>query len=176
VTRLFFASLLAEMCAAIPSPAANPVCQTILTAFDRNYTTPTHVFVSETAQHNGGKTSSSEMIYVNNMSYVHLSGQWHVNPIMSAQMRQELRQTKEADPNFVCRQVRDESVNGEPATLFTVHHHDENLTTDQQVWISKTRGLPLKQEVDTDAGRVAGKIHEALRYEYTNVQPPAGVH
>jgi hypothetical protein len=95
---------------------------------------------------------------------------------MTVQMRQELRQAKEADPNFVCRQVRDESVNGEPATLFTVHHHDADLTTDQQVWISKARGLPLKQEIETDAGRVAGKMHEDMRYEYTNVQPSAGVH
>jgi hypothetical protein len=72
--------------------------------------------------------------------------------------------------------VRDESVNGEPATLFRMHHHDEDTTTDQQVWISKARGLPLKQDIDMDVGGTSGKSHRSMRYEYTNVQAPAGVH
>jgi hypothetical protein len=43
--------------------------------------------------------------------------------------------------------------------------------SDGQVWISKSKGLPLRNEMDIDGGdRI--KNHHSVRYEYTNVQPP----
>jgi len=71
--------------------------------------------------------------------------------------------------------VRDESVNGEPATLYSGHDQLPDAKVDSQVWISKARGLPLKMEMDMDTGGAAGKSHRTVRYEYSNVQPPAGV-
>jgi hypothetical protein len=162
------------MCAAIPTPAANPACQAIRDAAERTYNTPTHIYTSMTGGHTGGKPLNIEAIYINNMSYLGVSGKWRASPI-TAEMRQEARGVKESDPHFSCRQARDESVNGEPATLFTMHYHDGDATTDQQVWISKSRGLPLKQDIDMDFG-ASGKSHKTMRYEYTNVQAPAGVH
>jgi hypothetical protein len=47
-----------------------------------------------------------------------------------------------------------------------------HITSDGQVWISKSRGLPLRDEIDIDSGGPAGKNHYSGRYEYTNVQPP----
>jgi len=175
MTRLFFATLFAAMCAAIPSPAANPACQAIRDAAQRTYDTPTHIYMSETSAFTGGKPRNTEMIYINNMSYILVDGKWSGSPV-TAQYRQEMREVKEVDPSFTCRQARDESVNGEPATLFIMHYHSEDATTDQQVWISKARGLPLKQDIDIGADGAPGKNHRSMRYEYTNVRAPAGVH
>ena len=72
-----------------------------------------------------------------------------------------------------CSVLRDEAVNGEPATLHKVHKQTPDDTVDTQVWISKSRGLPLTQINDIDVGAgAAGKSHTEIRYEYTNVTAP----
>ena len=69
--------------------------------------------------------------------------------------------------------VRDEAVGGEPATLFKVHNKSEDAV-DVQIWVSKLRGLPLKQSYDLDVGGgPSGVSHNEIRYEYTNVTAPA---
>ena len=62
----------------------------------------------------------------------------------------------------------------EAATLYKVHNQTANDTVDTQIWISKSRGLPLKGIYDIDVGGGArGKSHTEIRYEYTNVTAPA---
>ena len=85
----------------------------------------------------------------------------------------------EADPGpnaglSACRVVREGTVNGEAATLYSSHTESKNGKTESQTWISKSRGLPLKVETDVDAG-AAGKSRRESRFEYTNVTAPAGV-
>ena len=45
------------------------------------------------------------------------------------------------------------------------------VKSDGQMWISKSKGLPLRDEMDVDAGDGI-KHHHSTRYGYTNVQPP----
>ena len=68
--------------------------------------------------------------------------------------------------------MREESLNGEPAAVYKVHSETEAAKTDGQVWISKSKGLPLRQELDMDVGGSAGKSHREMRYDYANVKPP----
>jgi hypothetical protein len=57
------------------------------------------------------------------------------------------------------------------ATSSTIKNPDE--TVDTQIWISKSRGLPLKQIYDIDVnGGARCKSHTEIRYEYTNVTAP----
>ena len=64
----------------------------------------------------------------------------------------------------------------EPATLYKVHTQTPDDTVDTQIWISKLRGLPLKQISDIDVGAGArGKSHTEIRYEYSGVRAPAVV-
>jgi hypothetical protein len=74
--------------------------------------------------------------------------------------------------NFTCRYLRDESVNGERAGLYSTRAETADQKSDGQIWISKTRGLPLRLEMDIDTGGKTGKNHSSMRYEYGNVQPP----
>jgi hypothetical protein len=64
-------------------------------------------------------------------------------------------------------------MNGEATAEYTTHTETADMKSDTQVWISKSRGLPLRQDVDTDVGGKLGKSHVETRYEYDNVQPPA---
>jgi hypothetical protein len=73
-----------------------------------------------------------------------------------------------------CSHLRDESVNGEAASVWRSHVVTEMSTVDTDMWISKSRGLVLKANSVMDAG-TGEKSHSSARYEYTNVRAPAGV-
>jgi hypothetical protein len=48
-------------------------------------------------------------------------------------------------------------VNGEAAAVYSQHVETENDKMDVQVWISKSKGLPLREELDVDVGGKLGK-------------------
>ena len=72
--------------------------------------------------------------------------------------------------NASCRHVRDEIVNGEPAGVFSAQTETDDIKSDSLIWISKNKGLVLRQEEDLDAG--GDKSHVSARYEYSNVSAP----
>src|SRR5271155_1745391 len=148
--------------------AADPSCRATLDADEKLFTTPYHMYVSTTADYDHSKTKTTEAIYANKTMYVLVHGKWIVSP-MTEHDRQEARKNaqKSGGLNATCKLVRDESVNGEAATVYSVHTQTPEDRTDTVIWISKTRGLPLKQEVDTDVGGSAGKSHITARYDFT---------
>jgi hypothetical protein len=115
------------------------------------------------------------VIYLNNKTYLESAGKWRVNPMSPAKMA-EIRKETEDDEirSMTCRVVRDEVVNGEAAALYNTHQQSPVGKRDSQIWISKSRGVPLKLEMDIDGGG-KGKNHRSIRYEYVNVHAPAGV-
>jgi hypothetical protein len=129
--------------------------------------------MTETA---GAKARTSELIYVNGKSYIQVAGKWMVSPMTPVKMAENRKETEaDEEKTMTCRVVRDEAVNGEAATLYTAHQANPDEKSDAQIWISKSRGVPLKLEMDLDVGGTAGKSHRTMRYEYNNVQAPAGV-
>ena len=155
--------------------AASLACGPMHDAMLKLYSIPVHVYSTENAAYNGGKVRSSETIYLDHATFVEVNGKWQTSKITQETMR-EIRE-KEAlkDSNATCGVVREETVNGEAAVLYNVHQNVDEIKIDSQVWISKARGLPLKTEVDMDVGGKFGKSHRSMRYEYTNVQVPAGL-
>jgi hypothetical protein len=160
--------------AAMTTKTADPVCKSLGDASAKAFSMPVHLYTSETAAFTGGKPRNGELVYVNEKTYILVNGKWRVSPITSKQ-RQEMRAEAERDPDTKCHALRDEAVNGEPATLYSLQRTTPDDKIDTRVWISKTRGVPLKEESDMDACGPAGKSHRTTRYKYTNVQPPAGV-
>jgi hypothetical protein len=63
-------------------------------------------------------------------------------------------------------------VNGESAAVYSAHSESEHGKNDNQIWVSKGKGLILRQETDLDTGGANGKSHLAVRYQYGNVQAP----
>lgn len=159
----------------VASLAADSTCKMLADANAKIYAIPTHIYTTEIATYTGGKPKSNELIYLNNTTYIESNGRWNISKATPQRM-QELRKTGEdKHPNAACRLVRDESVNGEAATLYSMHDEIQGAKTESQIWISKSRGVPLKLEMDMDSGGAAGKSHRTMRYEYTNVKaPPLG--
>jgi hypothetical protein len=66
-----------------------------------------------------------------------------------------------------CSDVRSEAVNGEAAEVYRQIHKEGEQTFDTLIWISKSSGLPLRQEQDADLGK-GQKGHETLIFHYSN--------
>ena len=64
-------------------------------------------------------------------------------------------------------------MNGEPAAVYNIQAENEDSKSEGTVWLSKSRGLPLREEMDLDNS--PGKMHYSVRYDYANVRPPEGV-
>ena len=75
---------------------------------------------------------------------------------------------------FTRAQVGEESVAGAAAAVFTSHTGNEGVKADARIWVAKGSGLVLRVEEDRDTGG-GDKAHVSIRYDYTNVQAPAGV-
>jgi hypothetical protein len=137
--------------------------------------TPTHIYTTTVAGHDKSVPRNSEMIYEggrNGAIYVLSAGKWTRAQMTSAEMTSKQEENRRTAQD-VCRVVHDEAVNGEAATVYSTHSDKDGNKIDATVWVSKSKGLPLKEEMDMDVGGGAGKTHISMRYEYANVKPPA---
>ena len=83
------------------------------------------------------------------------------------QSSQKKRQNGKAS-TATCSYLKDELVNGEMAVVHTMN--DESPKFHSQIWISKAKGLPLRQEDDIGTG--TSKMHNSTRYDYGDIKPP----
>ena len=152
---------------AVPVPA--DACQTVFEAMTKVVTVPHHIYTTMSgSMQPGGKSSNTEQIYAGGVIYVMMQGKWTRGTMTPDQMlkRQEAnRQTSKA----TCSYLRDESVNGEAAAVYSSHEEPQGTKVDSQTFISKSRGLPLRTEIDMDMG---GTGHMSSRYEYANIKAP----
>ena len=156
--------------AALPAAAASG-CDAVISATLKVLHVPAHLYMTETAGFQGGKTRNAETIYLNGATYVRVNGPWRKSAISPKDLSDAKEQGEQKAGT--CTMVRDEAVNGEPATLYKAHRQTPDDTVDTQIWISKSRGLPLRQINDIDVGGGAtGKSHTEIRYEYKNVTAP----
>jgi hypothetical protein len=144
--------------------AAQGDCKPILDASSKVFNTPTHMYVTGKT---GGLTVTAEMIYTAGAVYMKINGKW--SPGGTTKDMEQLSQKKPQNSNATCRYLKDELVNGEMAAVYSLN--DKGLV-DSQIWISKAKGLPLRQEDDIDLGAGKGKSHNSTRYEYGNIKPP----
>ena len=166
VTVLSFLALLT----ALPGFAGS-ACDAAVAAEVKVYQFPVHIYMTESGGSNSGKTRNAETVYLNGAIYVMVNGRWRKSFISPKDMAAAKKDTdQKIGP---CTVVRDEAVNGEAATLYRIHSQSDAGAIDTDVWISKTRGLPLKQINSVDVGGALGKTHTEIRYEYSNVTAPA---
>ena len=150
---------------------ADSTCKYLADANARIYTIPAHLYQTDT----GVKPQTSELIYLANKTYLETAGKWQVSPMTPAKMAEIRKETEDEEiKTMTCRVVHDGAVSGEAATLYISHQESPEGKRDSQIWISKSRGVPLKLEMDIDGG-TKGKIHRSILYEYSNVHAPAGV-
>jgi hypothetical protein len=147
----------------------DPACKPGLDANHKTLDTPTHMY-SETVGV-GGKKTTGELITINGERYVLFGGKWTKSPMtVAATKEQETENIKNAKV-LSCKRTGDDSVNGEAAAIYTEHSENEDTKSDGKIWISKSRGVILKEEIQLDAGDPSAQ-RITVRYEYGNVKAP----
>ena len=166
------ALLFAVWFAATSANALDGTCQQVFDAMSKMVTMPTHVYTTEaSAFRAGGKPTTNETIYAGGAIYTNVNGQWIRSTITPQEMLQQEQENRKQN-KATCRYLREESMNGEGAAVYSTHSETQDAKSDAQLWISKSKGLPLREELDIDVGGKLGKSHHSIRYEYRNVQPP----
>jgi hypothetical protein len=153
-----------------PVMATSASCQPLLAAVQKQAKVPSHSYLTATRN---AKATSTETIATGGTIYVMIHGQWMHSPRTPQDLEKERAASlgKEA----VCTFLRDETVEGDTAAVYHVQGGPKEEST---MWISKTHGLPVKTERDTELGVGNGpkvKTHMATRYEYDRVGVPPGV-
>ncbi len=151
---------------AAPSAAADS-CQPVFDALTKIVTTPSHSYSTGLVS---GKPLSTETIYVQNKTYMIVRGKWMLRPVTPDDILEQEKENR-ANSKATCQFLRNESVNGEPAAVYSLRRETETGKEDGQMWISRVTGRALRNEVDVDRGAM-GKSHLSARYEYSNVKPP----
>lgn len=151
-------------------PLAAQGCQPIIDAMNKIYSTPTHLYTTM------GSGLKNELIYAGGIVYDNLHGKW-ARSTVTLQQVEKMEDENRRNSTYTCRYLRDESVNGDMAAVYSIHAErslaeaNSGIKSDGQIWISKTKGLVLRQEEDIDDGGGA-KMHHSTRCEYVNVRPP----
>jgi hypothetical protein len=166
----------AVLLATPPTRAQASSCATVHAASVKMEAVPYHMYFVDSAKavaaENGGKPKAGEAIAAGGAMYLLSHGKWVKSPLSLAEMNAD--RDKHDWTKDMCSHVRDESVNGEAASVWHSHVVTEMSTVDTDMWISKSRGVVLKANTVMDAG-TGEKSHSSARYDYTNVRPPAGV-
>jgi len=152
------------------TPAPDGACQVLWDASQKSFTMPFHFYFVHTGP--DGKTRAMESIYVDGAVYSLVRGKWFRMPASSEDTKGLMEEDWKNTKNVSCHVVRDENVNGESATVYSVHSETERGIHDSQDWISKVKGVLLREESDAQESGKNGKSHASLRLEYNNVQAP----
>ncbi len=166
-------ALLIAAAAGQPARAMDATCKPVLDAMAKRLATPSHAYATEVGAH-GGKPETKESIYAGGAIYIQYKGKWIRSPISIQEMRKQEEENVRNAKAMTCRYLRDETVNGEAASVYHSQAETAGGKSDATLWVSKRTGLPLRSENNIDTGD-GDKMHMAIRYDYTDVRPPAGV-
>lgn len=147
----------------------DPVCKVVLDANHKTLDTPNHMYTDNLGA--GGKKMGGEMITVNGERYLLMNGKWLKSRMTIADTRAQEEENIKNAKVLSCKQTGVDTVGGEAATVYTEHTENEDTKSDGKIWISKNRGVILKEEIELDSGDPI-KEHISLRYEYGNVKAP----
>lgn len=168
------------------SHAEDSACDVVSAANAKLLQTPYHSYFSMHVQvpaqglmHDlapglGMDKMAGETIFAGGVLYDQsFNGHWQRSKI-TAENKAELarEQQNQTDVVRTCRYVRDETIDGQSAAVYEVQSKSKQLQLDatSHVWISKSSGLPLRERAELDKNTTTDN-----RYEYLNVQAPAGV-
>jgi hypothetical protein len=144
-------------------------CKPVLDASNKTMDTPNHSYMNAVAA--DGRKRSTEGITIDGVQWVQRNGKWANSGVTVAQVKADADNKIKNAKVLSCKEIGDESVNGEAATVYAQHSETEKSKSDGKVWVSKSRGVILKNEIDLESA-ATGKQHVSFRYEYGNVKAP----
>jgi hypothetical protein len=141
-------------------------CKPVFDAMNKTLDTPNHSYMDGI-----GGEGKGEMITINGDRYVMMNGKWSKSRMTVAATKAQEEENIKTAKVISCKRIGDEIVGGDAATIYSEHSENEDTKSDGKVWVSKTRGVLLKNEIELDSGE-ATKQHVTIRYEYANVKAP----
>lgn len=174
VFLVFGAAGLGVRPAAAGAEKFSAACQPLVDAARKVIMTPNHLYETDGLGRPGEKARSVETVSTGGVTYIELNGTWKRSPLPPKQAVAEMDSNLATITVYSCTHVGDESVAGSAAAVYTSHTENAGVKTDVRTWVAKSSGLILGSEEEMDIGG-GHKRHLSIRYEYTNVQAPAGV-
>jgi hypothetical protein len=175
LSRTSFAAAVVVAIGLSAGPAALAVdssCQPLIHASEKQISTLNHAYMTTTRE---GKARTREVIFAGDSIYVMANGKWSRSPLTPQRMQELQAEISSQAKSMTCHYLRDESVNGEAAAVYDTQSDSGFGKTASTIWISNGKGLPLRTETDISLGGKMDKSHMSIRYEYSQVKPPAGV-
>jgi len=142
-------------------------CQPLQNAAAKLATTPTHIYATTVNSGTDNKPTTTEMIYANGAVYGKVGGNWMRTNLTPQEL---VAQDQDKQKNGSCHYIKDESIGGETAAVYV--ERSQSGEAHAQLWISKSSGLVLREEMDISSGSPGLATHMSMRYEYANVQAP----
>ncbi len=152
--------------------AADTDCKPLFDAMTRLFNTPSHQYLTQTSTDLGDKPKTGEIINTGNAVYILLDGKWQKSSITAAQLQAQEEQKRKNAKVSICRLERDESVDGVAVTHFSAHTETGDVVSEEQIWISKSAGLPVRETIDMDMGDKGGKSRAEIRVVYSGIKAP----
>ncbi|MGH8040788.1 MAG: hypothetical protein ACREPN_01955 [Rudaea sp.] len=149
----------------VPADAADASCDALYNAGIKSVQTPHHVYSTTTTR--DGKPQTGEAIYTGGVEYLQLQGKWRRSPVPQPAMLEAAQEKLKTHPD-TCTFVGDQTVDGQAVEVYKAHNNE--FGTNQEVRIFKSNGLMQGGKLVLPNGSTV-----ETRYDYTNVQPPAGV-
>jgi len=155
---------------ATPGLAQDVACAPVVAAFARLAQTPNHQL---TEQHGRSASGRTESITTGTTRYIRTQGKWIGKPFSpAAEIMEEAARAK--TEKSICRLIRDETVEGVAASLYSVQTKADYGSSDAKLWVAKANGLPVREEIKVDLAKVPGKTHIEVRFIYAGVAVPPG--
>lgn len=166
---------LAVAAALLQAPAAraqDASCKAVFNAIRLQAKTPNHQYFTISGAEPDSNAQTNEMINTGSARFVLVNGKWQSEPESPREMlKREEKNFKNS--NTICRVLREEPVEGTPATVFVEQSQTGPISSVGLIWIANSSGLPVREQINTDAGTgPAGKRHLEIRIVYTGVQAP----
>ena len=139
---------------------------------NRLFTTPSHQYLKQTNANGGAKSTDSEIINTGAAMYIRIDGKWHNSDATGAELQKREEENRKNAKVTTCRKERDEAVDGVAVTLYSAHTETSYGSSDEQLWIAKSSGLPLRETIELDMGDQGGKSHADIRVVYRGIEAP----
>lgn len=143
--------------------AAQDNCKLVMDAGIKVFDVPTHLYLTMNLN---GKPETGEAIYAGGLIYTMYNRKWSAGT-SNTEMK-EMAEKTSRNNKATCHYLKDEPVNGEMAAAYSMHDASPTSASDSKIWISKSKGLPLRSETQFEGDKTSVSMH----YEYRGVKPP----
>jgi hypothetical protein len=146
--------------------AEDATCKLVFDAMAKTILTPNHQYMMlKMDALDRGKPQNSEIIDTGKATYILHDGKW--TPSLTPQETLDHMNENRKNTKSTCHFVRDETVDGVSASLYTVHEDNpDSDSVDSKVWFAKASGLLVHVAMDMEG------MHSESRYAFGAVSAP----